>query len=238
MPRPTFEEVEAAIQADDYTGFCVECGEEAHNVEPDARRYKCDHCGALEVYGAEEILISGFTREEPEPEPKPKPKPNAARALSLRQILTGEEQSERLRPTAAAIHTKHGIAIHNGIFVIDTGKADPDCIIDEEHQRRVDSLALQSKGFFQRETTCEIVPGELFHGAADNADKLYRRMMTAAYPHDPVCVVNEVFRKTCEKHAKGNFRRWLFSPHDHVNAILAVNTAGDKTAVLCCVDIE
>ena len=38
-------------------GFCLACGAEAYGVEPDARRYKCENCGATEVYGAEELLI-------------------------------------------------------------------------------------------------------------------------------------------------------------------------------------
>lgn len=41
----------------DNPGFCLACGEEADGCEPDARRYKCEACGALEVYGTEEILM-------------------------------------------------------------------------------------------------------------------------------------------------------------------------------------
>lgn len=41
----------------DNPGFCLACGSEADNVEPDARRYTCDTCGADAVYGAEELLI-------------------------------------------------------------------------------------------------------------------------------------------------------------------------------------
>ena len=47
-----------AISSDEYMGFCVKCGEEAYGVEPDARKYKCEGCGELAVYGAEEILIT------------------------------------------------------------------------------------------------------------------------------------------------------------------------------------
>jgi hypothetical protein len=42
----------------DNPGFCLACGAEAHGVEPDARRYECEACGARQVYGAEELLIS------------------------------------------------------------------------------------------------------------------------------------------------------------------------------------
>lgn len=38
------------------TGFCVKCGEEQEECEPDAREYECDSCGAHAVYGAEEVL--------------------------------------------------------------------------------------------------------------------------------------------------------------------------------------
>lgn len=41
----------------DNPGFCLECGEEAEGVEPDAEGYECEACGAEAVYGAEQILI-------------------------------------------------------------------------------------------------------------------------------------------------------------------------------------
>ena len=53
------DRVIAAVEADDNRGFCTACGEEIWNIEPDARRYKCDCCGEHTVYGAEELLISG-----------------------------------------------------------------------------------------------------------------------------------------------------------------------------------
>ena len=37
-------------------GFCTTCGEGADGVEPDAREYHCEGCGAHAVYGAEELL--------------------------------------------------------------------------------------------------------------------------------------------------------------------------------------
>ncbi|RDJ34919.1 MAG: hypothetical protein DWQ19_08780 [Crenarchaeota archaeon] len=48
-----------AIMSEDNGGFCTECGEEAYGVEPDARGYKCEACGAMKVYGIEELLIMG-----------------------------------------------------------------------------------------------------------------------------------------------------------------------------------
>jgi hypothetical protein len=46
-----------ATQADENIGFCQECGAEAYGVEPDARGYRCESCGAMAVSGAEELLI-------------------------------------------------------------------------------------------------------------------------------------------------------------------------------------
>jgi hypothetical protein len=48
-----------AIESGEYIGFCQACGVDAHGVEPDARNYRCESCGKLEVYGAEELLIAG-----------------------------------------------------------------------------------------------------------------------------------------------------------------------------------
>ena len=55
-PSITPARLEQAVQ-EEYLGICIACGAERGNVEPDARRYKCDTCGALEVYGAEELLL-------------------------------------------------------------------------------------------------------------------------------------------------------------------------------------
>ena len=38
-------------------GFCVACGEGADGCEPDARNYKCESCGARQVFGAEWMLM-------------------------------------------------------------------------------------------------------------------------------------------------------------------------------------
>lgn len=58
MKRFRLEDVSAAMAQD--TGFCVECGEEAYGVEPDARKYPCEACGEKEVYGAEELVVMGL----------------------------------------------------------------------------------------------------------------------------------------------------------------------------------
>lgn len=41
-------------------GFCRNCGAEAYGVESDAREYKCQECGAHQVYGAEEFIINDW----------------------------------------------------------------------------------------------------------------------------------------------------------------------------------
>ena len=53
----TMSEIIEAIEDDQNSGFCISCGEESHGIEPDARKYECESCGAPCVYGAEEILI-------------------------------------------------------------------------------------------------------------------------------------------------------------------------------------
>lgn len=49
-----------AIESDDYIGFCIECGAEHYDIEPDAREYTCESCEKSKVYGAQEILIMGL----------------------------------------------------------------------------------------------------------------------------------------------------------------------------------
>ena len=55
-------EIQDAIE--NYEGFCIECGELHDNVEPDARKYKCENCGKKSVYGAEEIILMGLIKNE------------------------------------------------------------------------------------------------------------------------------------------------------------------------------
>ena len=44
---------------EDNGGYCLKCKEEAYGVEPDARKYECEECGAHAVYGIEELLTMG-----------------------------------------------------------------------------------------------------------------------------------------------------------------------------------
>lgn len=41
-------------------GWCLACGKKQDGVEPDARRYQCEHCGKAKVYGAEELALMGL----------------------------------------------------------------------------------------------------------------------------------------------------------------------------------
>ena len=57
----TLEELQEADQ--DMNGFCIFCGEEAYNVEPDARKYTCESCNQNGVYGAQELVLMGNVKE-------------------------------------------------------------------------------------------------------------------------------------------------------------------------------
>jgi hypothetical protein len=41
----------------DNPGFCIACGVEAEGVDPDARGDECDECDAMQVYGAQELML-------------------------------------------------------------------------------------------------------------------------------------------------------------------------------------
>lgn len=53
----TDERVIEGVEEDDNIGFCLACGSEHYGVEPDARGYRCEECGASMVFGAEELLL-------------------------------------------------------------------------------------------------------------------------------------------------------------------------------------
>lgn len=50
----------AMALSENYEGFCLACGKTQSCVEPDARRYECESCGAHKVYGAEELVMMGL----------------------------------------------------------------------------------------------------------------------------------------------------------------------------------
>ena len=54
--KPSLKQLEKASY-DGAVGYCLKCGSKAYGVEPDARKYECDNCGAFKVYGADELLL-------------------------------------------------------------------------------------------------------------------------------------------------------------------------------------
>ena len=63
MTTPLSEIIETALalleeDCDTIEGVCTKCGEVQHGVEPDARGYRCEGCGAHAVMGATEVLLT------------------------------------------------------------------------------------------------------------------------------------------------------------------------------------
>jgi len=46
----------AAQNEDDWVGFCIACGVEGYDVEPDATNYQCETCGRFTVQGIRVVL--------------------------------------------------------------------------------------------------------------------------------------------------------------------------------------
>ncbi len=67
-PVMTLEEAEAMMFDAEDMGLCLACGEEAYDVEPDARRYECGACGEHKVYGLPELMMMGLVGLEEEEE--------------------------------------------------------------------------------------------------------------------------------------------------------------------------
>jgi hypothetical protein len=51
--------IAAMDSGEEYKGFCLACGAEHDEVEPDAEGYECESCGEMQVYGAEQIIVWG-----------------------------------------------------------------------------------------------------------------------------------------------------------------------------------
>lgn len=56
--KPSVEYV-MALGHNDY-GFCLACGTDVPNIEPDMRKATCPECGAHKVYGGEELALMGL----------------------------------------------------------------------------------------------------------------------------------------------------------------------------------
>jgi hypothetical protein len=61
----TMSEDEYLRASENSEGICLACEAVADGVEPDARQYKCGSCGALEVYGVEELVMMGNVEVTP-----------------------------------------------------------------------------------------------------------------------------------------------------------------------------
>ena len=53
----TIERVVEMCERDEYEGICLACGEDAFDIEPDARGYECESCGKEKVFGCQELLF-------------------------------------------------------------------------------------------------------------------------------------------------------------------------------------
>ena len=58
--KPAFASLQRIIEGSNSEGYCLACGKKAYEVEPDARRYRCEECGAEKVFGAEELVMMGL----------------------------------------------------------------------------------------------------------------------------------------------------------------------------------
>lgn len=56
--KPSLAQVERMVESQQ--GWCLACGHKQAGVEPDARGYRCESCGANKVYGAEELALMGL----------------------------------------------------------------------------------------------------------------------------------------------------------------------------------
>jgi Zn finger protein HypA/HybF involved in hydrogenase expression len=65
-PNMTQREAEKLMVSDEMLGWCLGCGSEQEPVEPDAERYRCESCGAMKVYGIEQLVLRGIARVDGE----------------------------------------------------------------------------------------------------------------------------------------------------------------------------
>lgn len=54
----SLEQIQEAMEQ--YVGYCISCGSDRENCEPDTRQCKCEECGEFTVFGADEILFMGL----------------------------------------------------------------------------------------------------------------------------------------------------------------------------------
>lgn len=173
------------------------------------------------------------TKETPAPK-----KPAKPRIPSVWQIVRGKEQSERFRPIASEIVKRHGIALDSGRMIIVTGRRDllPVIKIDDDAEKRVEIWAKRAKELLSQpiDESEELGPGDFVEINGDQC-----RRMIGKKTREHIATVNELFRRTAEKH--GNVYRWFrtvaIGDHDTgaPQGIVGVNTAGERVAIIACV---
>jgi len=59
-PLELLDAAEATMFGMENFGFCIACGGEHFECEPDARNYECHECGEHQVFGAPELVLMGY----------------------------------------------------------------------------------------------------------------------------------------------------------------------------------
>ena len=256
MPRPTLNQVITAIESDENIGFCLDCGEEHYQIEPDARRYKCEACGENRVYGAEEILVMGTCDEDTAGEKfaaehfkivnvgehgttvstlpivKTRKPPRKPRIPSVSHLLTGKEQTPGLKITAPEVLASTGIVNHSGVMLIRIQKPARAVQVSDGAKLRVRQI---ERVWNEPHDDSE----ELGDGDLVTINEKQCRRMIGKKTREHITTVNELYRRTAEKH--GNVYRWFRSvaigdkETGTPNSIIGFNTAGERVAIIACV---
>lgn len=61
-PEVVLKAAEESMYGMENLGFCIACGAEHYECEPDARNYECDECGERQVYAAAELIMTGMVK--------------------------------------------------------------------------------------------------------------------------------------------------------------------------------
>lgn len=60
--KRTFTQSRIEQASAEHNGFCIGCGHEQGECEPDVRGFKCEDCGQPKVYGTAELVLMGNVR--------------------------------------------------------------------------------------------------------------------------------------------------------------------------------
>jgi hypothetical protein len=58
-PQLTVEQLEQSQFSLDNPGYCLACGAEYNDCDPDTRKRECEECGERKVYGLEQLVMMG-----------------------------------------------------------------------------------------------------------------------------------------------------------------------------------